>query len=225
MSEGANTSLARTLKRTLWAAILIAYGAIPASGLSQALYKWVDKGGQTHYGDKPPKDSDGPVTRIEIDVPPDKVSAPPDPAPAAPAPKAAKPLDEPNDLLTRRRALRARLGGNLERARATLESAKQALAEGASLEDDERQTTQRRTDQNGPRNAGGPPVAGGMHGMSTAQSNCMPVPGKDPRLVRMCPSVVPNEKYFDRVQQLEDAVRRAEEELDVAQAAYRRGVD
>ncbi|HXN15741.1 MAG TPA: DUF4124 domain-containing protein, partial [Usitatibacter sp.] len=70
--------MARTLKRTLWAAILIAYGAIPASGLSQALYKWVDKGGQTHYGDKPPKDSDGPVTRIEIDVPPDKVSAPPD---------------------------------------------------------------------------------------------------------------------------------------------------
>ena len=39
------------------------------------------------------------------------------------------------------------------------------------------------------------------------------------------PTVVPSEAYYERVQKLEDDVRRAEEEVAAAEQAYRRGVD
>ena len=40
-----------------------------------------------------------------------------------------------------------------------------------------------------------------------------------------CPALVPSEAYYDRVRELEEAVKRAEAELDDAERAYRRGVD
>ena len=41
----------------------------------------------------------------------------------------------------------------------------------------------------------------------------------------MCPAIVPNEIYFERIAKLEAAVKQAEEEVDAAEQAYRRGVD
>ena len=41
----------------------------------------------------------------------------------------------------------------------------------------------------------------------------------------MCPTLVPGEPYYDRVKQLEDAVKAAEDDLADAEPAYRRGVD
>jgi outer membrane protein TolC len=40
-----------------------------------------------------------------------------------------------------------------------------------------------------------------------------------------CPTFVPTEAYYERVQKLEEAVLRAQAEVDVAEQAYRRGVD
>jgi len=54
-----------------------------------------------------------------------------------------------------------------------------------------------------------------------AHSNCHK--GADGRLV--CPGRVPNEAYYARVQQLEDAVKHAEADVEDAERAYRRGVD
>jgi len=36
---------------------------------------------------------------------------------------------------------------------------------------------------------------------------------------------VPSEAYFTRVQQLEEAVKRAQADVDAAEVAYRKGVD
>jgi hypothetical protein len=40
-----------------------------------------------------------------------------------------------------------------------------------------------------------------------------------------CPAIVPNEEYYERMRGLDEALKKAEEELDAAQTAYRRGVD
>jgi hypothetical protein len=49
--------------------------------------------------------------------------------------------------------------------------------------------------------------------------------GSDGRAIWNCPRPIPNEAYFDRQKQLEEAVKKAEEEVTEAERAYRRGVD
>jgi hypothetical protein len=44
-------------------------------------------------------------------------------------------------------------------------------------------------------------------------------------MVTFCPGVVPTAEHGERMAQLEQAVREAEEALAAAQEAYRRGVD
>ena len=63
-----------------------------------------------------------------------------------------------------------------------------------------------------------------MHGLSRARSNCRQsvVNGKT---ITMCPAMVANDAYFERMAKLEIAVRQAEEELAEAEEAWRRGVD
>ena len=56
------------MKRT---AILVVLLLAAASAWPQALYKWTDKDGKVQYADKPPLRFEGPVTKIEIDVPAD----------------------------------------------------------------------------------------------------------------------------------------------------------
>ena len=40
-----------------------------------------------------------------------------------------------------------------------------------------------------------------------------------------CPSRVPQEAFYERQKKLEDDLKRAEEELELAERAYRRGTD
>jgi len=54
--------------------------------------------------------------------------------------------------------------------------------------------------------------------------NCCPIK-QDGGVVFLCPTLVPNESYYERLGKLEGAVRDAEAEVAAAEEAYRRGVD
>jgi len=197
-------------KRTASLALLLALAALPAS--AQTLYKWIDDSGKTQYSDKPPTKFKGEVTRIEPEY--EKFKPPPVSAPQAPspAPEKAKDAPPPNDILARRRAVRAQLEARLSLARASVDAAKKALTDGEAAEPDERQTVQQRQ------------AGGGMHGM-TARSNCRVEVGTDGRKAVMCPTSVPTDEYHERVARQEETLRKAEEELTAAEEAWRRGVD
>lgn len=189
---------------------LVAFGlAVAAAAPAQTLYKWTDAQGKVQYSDRPPKNFTGEVTRIPIDAAP----APAPAKPAAPAVKEAAPaVDKPvDDIAARRRALRERLGADVARAREKLEAARAALENAGGPEVDERQVVQQRFAK-GTRPA-------------QARSNCREVAGADGRKSLMCPALVPGEGYYERIRLLEEALKRAEEELEAAERAYRRGVD
>lgn len=195
-------------------ALAIAGLLLPAPAIAQVLYKWIDAEGKVQYSDRPPKDLKG-VTRIEPDAP-----ATPAPAPAAPAKAAvdkALPAHAPQDTAGKRRAVRNELERKLDEARANLDAARKALAQGSSPEPEERQVVQQQVKSG--------KAGGGMHGLSLARSNCRPSVDKNGKAGVMCPASTPNEAYYDRMAKLEDAVRIAEEELAEAEQAWRRGVD
>jgi hypothetical protein len=196
--------LKRALAGGLAAMLLGASGIV----MAQALYRWTDAEGKTHYGDRPPKNALG-LTRIDTAPETNTLTAPLAPVPKAAADVPAK-IAAP-DRNTQRRDTRERLEADLKRARASLELAKKMLAEGGDMMDDERQAVQQRSGR-------GPVTA-------TARQNCRPVTGKDGKPALMCPGSVPNEQYYERIAKLEEAVRRAEEEVAAAEDAYRRGVD
>lgn len=196
-------------------AAAIAAAALACSpAVAQVLYKWTGADGKVNYSDAPPKNFKGEVQRIE---PPEPASASPAPA-AAPAPRAAAPAParevaaepRPPGIAAQRRATRAQLELQLARARADVDAARKALEE-AVPEPDERQTIQQRKAQ------------GGMHGM-TPRLNCR-VERTAAGKATMCPTSVPTPEYYDRVTRLEEAVKKAEEELAAAEEAWRRGVD
>lgn len=204
--------------RTGWlvaTGIFIAVLSLPASA-QPVLYRWTDKAGKVHYGDKPAPGALE-VTRIEIDAKPSGAAPAPAPlppvpaAPASPAPEVARDAPPAGDLASQRRATRERLQAALDRARARLEAAKKALDDSSAMEEGERQTIV--------RSAGRAPLAG------TTRMNCRQVVGKDRKTTTVCPAVVPNEQYYERRAGLEEAVRAAEEELAAAENAYRRGAD
>ena len=210
------------------AAASVAIAAFLASGAAQsdAFYRWVDKDGKVQYSDRPPKNAPGEVTRVEIDPATNTTRLP---VPAKNDAAAAAVEDKGTDMAGKRRALRAALEADVERARAKLERAKDALA-GAVPEDSERQVIQQRSDMSNPRpgpgsnSTGGMLGSGGMYG-NAAKSNCRTATGSDGKSVVTCPTVVPAEAYYDRIGKLEEAVREAAEELSAAEQAYRRGVD
>lgn len=239
VSTPLHSSPVRLRTATVFAcAALLAVSLASAAG---TLYKWTDAQGQVHYADKPPKGFTGEVTRIDVDtssqvVPP--VAAPKvEVAPPAPAAVPAEP-----DLLTQRRATRARLEANLARARERLDLARKALAEASNASGEDFQYAQRRVDPTtiNPNQAGGgvlvtTPSAnpdatqsqaarGGMLGMAP-RTNCRTAPGPGGKPVLICPTAVPNSDYYERTQKLEDEVKRAEEDVAQAEIAYRRGVD
>ena len=85
---------------------------------AETLYKLIDRKGKVTYVEKPPKDFDGQVIRIEIDPKANTATFPkPPPAKAAEAPKKAAPAKAPS--------MEDRIGA----ARARVEAAKQALAD------------------------------------------------------------------------------------------------
>lgn len=198
------------------AAALLALCALQfAAGTAsaQVLYKWIDADGKVQYSDQPPKGYKGPVTRIEPDVAatpaPPAARTPPPPAAPAKAPAPAQ------DVAGKRRAVRTALEARLAAARDKVDAARRALADAPSPDTDERQVVQQQM-------KGG---QGGMHGLSAKRSNCRPVVDKNGKAGVMCPALLPNDAYYERIAKLEAAVKEAEQELADAEEAWRRGVD
>ncbi len=193
-------------------ALLLACGVAGAQSIT---YKWVDADGKTQYSDKLPKDFKGAVIRMESDpsppmpvpVPSKKVDVPKPPAEGAARDKSA-------DFSVQRREKRLALEASVAKARENLEAARQAVASGGDPQADELQTVRSRPDNRG-----------GRAGTQVARSNCRQAVGANGKLATYCPGVVPTAEFYDRIAQLEDAVRKAEEALAVAQEAYRRGAD
>ncbi len=212
--------------------------AIAADASATTFYKWTDADGNVHYSDKPPKGFSGVVTPVEVDADAHTVplAPPPETAPAAPVSQAP-------DLLTQRRETRARLEHNLAAARERLDLARKALAEFSGSGEDQ-QYVQRQVDASAlnpnqpaqgvdlsqPQSIPNPdatqsaPARGGMFGMAP-RSNCRQVKNKDGRTALVCPTAVPNQEYYRRLQELEDEVKRAEQAVADAEVAYRKGVD
>ena len=202
--------------------------AVADNAAAQVLYKWIDADGKTQYSDRPPKDFKGTVTRIE----PDEQPAPAAPY-RAPAPGAkdgeGRGAQLP-DPLVERREQRRKLAAAIAVARDKLAAAKSALDSAGGPQDDEHQVVQQRVDSTSAKPGPGSATTGGMLGTSgasggTARSNCTSVKGADGRVVTTCPTVVPNDAFYDRMRKLEDDVRAAEEGLAAAEQAYRRGAD
>lgn len=206
MSAGSNRRLAA-------AVAAVALACAPA--FAQVLYKWTGPDGKVNYADTPPKNFKGEVQRIEPPEPatpaPASPAAPAPRVPAAPAP-ARDAAAEPKapGIAAQRRATRAQLEAQLARARADVDAAKKALEE-AAPEPEERQTIQQRKAQ------------GGMHGM-TPRLNCR-VERTAAGKATMCPTSIPTPEYYDRIAKLEEAVKKAEDDLAAAEEAWRRGVD
>lgn len=207
----------------------VAIAAMQSIVMAQVLYKWTDKDGRVQYSDTPPKNFQGPVTRIEPDTPPTPTPA----LSGAGAAEAGKGNDGTRaliDMAAKKRAARDKLEANLVAARARLASAKAAL-DNATPGNDERQVIQQKFDQVNPIPGPGSSSTGGMLGMgaslgATKRSNCTTStnsPNNAP--VTVCPTVLPNGAYYDRVKQLQDAVSSAEDDVAAAEQAYRRGVD
>ncbi|HLX24909.1 MAG TPA: DUF4124 domain-containing protein [Usitatibacter sp.] len=212
------------------ALLLAALLAVQGTASAQVLYKWIDKDGRTQYSDQPPKNFPGPVTRIE----PDEKATAGSPAPKADAsPAKAQKANEDTraiiQMAEKKRAERDALEARVVAARERLAALK-AQRDNASPGDGERQVIQQRMDQGVPLPGAGSSTTGGMFGMgamngTAPRSNCTTSKNAAGNNVIMCPTSVPNESYYDRMKQLDDAVKAAEDELDAAETAYRRGVD
>ena len=224
-------------KRPLVEVVAAGLAALVLSMAAQAaeLYRWTDASGGTHYGDKPPKGALN-VTRIDVDTSTNAVPVAPVPAPVTPPAAAPGQAAPAVDLLTQRRQTRARLEESVALARARLDLARKNLAEASELQPDEQQVVQQRLDNAAPGSGVGAPgtpadstqpqgAHGGMMGMYPARSNCTVTKGANGKGVTICPTIIPNQAYQERIAALEDAVRKAEDDLDAAQTAYRRGVD
>ena len=186
-----------------------ALAALLAVGVAHAdvrsFYRWTDAQGRIQYSDRPPPASfKGEVTRVEVDTETNTRAVDTPPAPRV-APDVLK--DVTPDLAKQRREKRAKLEEAVQKAEKNLAEAKAALAQGGDLKEDEQGVIQRRYAK---------PQAD--------KANCRVV-AEGERKVVICPAVTPNEQYYERQKSLEEAVRKAEEELSDAQLAYRRGVD
>jgi hypothetical protein len=187
----------------LFLAGVLAAVASPAQAVT--FYKWTDSQGQVHYGDAPPKEYASVAQRVDVDTT-RNVATPPRP-PVQPAVVPEPPTATP-DLLTQRRLTRDRLEKNLEQARERLDLARKALAETVGPQEGEQQVTQ------------GQPLSAPLPG----QSNCRTIATPDGARV-VCPHLVPNEQYYERIDKLQESVRLAEQAVEEAEQAYRRGVD
>ncbi len=216
--------------RALAAVGALALAALCCDAAAQVLYKWVDGDGKTQYSDRPPKNFTGPVTRLEPDEqpPPPVTRAIPKPV-AKPAERAEEPVAAPLDYAAQRRDLRRKLEADVANARLKVESAKAALEAASAPTDDERQVIQQKVQKGSPAPGAGSASTGGMLGMGgmhggAARSNCKTVKGNDGKIVTTCPTMVPNDAFYDRIKGLEDALKAAEEELEAAEQAYRRAL-
>ena len=202
---GALAALAVTLSAALFVADAFA---------ETFYYRWIDKDGKTQFSDKPPANFKGEVAKVLVDaVDPVRPAAPPAAGPKARPATVAE--EKAPDLAARRRAQRDQLEARLSQARQNLEAAKKALADGEGTTQDEKQFVRENFARSERQPERTPPPRG----------NCTASKGSDGKAIWNCPRPIPNEAYFDRQKQLEEAVKKAEEELTEAERAYRRGVD
>jgi len=176
---------------------------------TRTLYRWVDAQGRTQYADKPPAGFKGDVTRVEVDLEANTRPAPAvTPAPARIAPDVLRDVSPPPpDIAKARREKRAKLEAAVRAAQQKVATARAALESGVDPQEGEQQTIQRRYAK-----------------APASKSNCRTVTENNKQSI-VCPALAPNAQYYDRQRDLEEALRKAEEELSEAQAAYRRGVD
>ena len=193
--------------RALLAAAALATG-LAAHADTKTFYRWTDAQGRIQYSDKPPTGFKGEVTTFEVDFDATKARTPAAPrAPAIPADVMRDVAPPPPDMNQARRDSRAKLEETLRKAQAKVAAAKAALESGGDLKEDERQIVQRTYAKAQPD-----------------KSNCRPTHDGKKGAV-MCPSVVPGEPYYDRQRALEEALRKAEQELAEAETAYGRGMN
>ena len=199
MPKGAERRLARGAALAALLVVGIAHADV------RTLYRWTDVQGRTQYSDRPPPASfKGEVTRIEVDTETNANAAQTPRAPRV-APDVLK--DVTPDLAKQRREKRAKLEDAVRKAEKKVADARAALEQGGDLKEDEQGVIQRRYAK--------PPAD---------KANCRVVLEGERKAV-ICPAITPNEQYYERQKSLEEAVRKAEEELSDAQTAYRRGVD
>lgn len=203
MPRGARAS---AFAAAVFAAVLVAHAAEPQPQ-TRTLYRWTDAQGRVQYADKPPAGFKGEVTKVEVDL--DANVRPSAPAKTQRiAPDVLRDVTPaPPDIAKARREKRAKLEAALRQAEDKVAAAKAALESGGAPNEDEQQVVQRRYAK-----------------AQASKSNCRTVKEGDKTSI-VCPSLVPNEQYYDRQRGLEDALRKAQEELADAEAAYRRGVD
>ena len=209
-------------------ALLLALAAPFVSG--QVLYKWTDPSGKVVYSDRlPPKGFQGTVTPIEPDPLPSPAVVPREVS-AAPA-KRAEPAP---DMAARRRETREALEARVATAREGVEAARKALEDAQSPGDDDRRTIQRRVDPTASTTATQVPatvdaatnaVLGGPPAGPMPKGGCNSFKNVSGTETTICARSVLGEAYYERIAQLEDALKKAEEALDAALVAYRRGVD
>lgn len=171
----------------------------------QILYKLIDRQGRVTYTDSVPKNFDGTVTPLEPDTGSNVV-------PSARPPEGAAKAKAPPGINETRRQARDDLDRKLRAAQAKVEAARKAKAEGADPQAEELQTIQHRS---------APPRSG----QPLPKPNCFLAKTPNGAPVVHCPSQVPNDAYYARQKKLEDDLAAAEEELAVAERAYRRGTD
>ncbi|HUQ27020.1 MAG TPA: DUF4124 domain-containing protein [Usitatibacter sp.] len=198
---------AHLIRALLFLAALAVAGA--AVGETRALYRWTDAEGRVQYADKPPAGFKGEVTRVDVDL---DANTRPAAAPRAPlvAPEVLRDVIAPaTDINKKRRDTREKLEAAVRAAEQKVKAAKAALDGGDEREDNENQVVQRRFAR-----------------AQAGRSNCRPVTDANGRPAGVnCPAVVPSDEYYERIRGLEEALKKAEEELEAAQIAYRRGVD
>jgi hypothetical protein len=173
---------------------------------SRTLYRWTDDQGRTQYSDRPPAGFKGEVTKVEVDLETNTRPIAPTPRRQVVPPDVLR--DVTPDVAKQRRDRRASLDQDVRAAEKKVAAAKAALEGGGDPKDDERNVIQRRVDR-----------------PDATKSNCRVVANSAGGSAIVCPSLVPNDLYYDRIKGLEDALRKAEDELHQAEQAYRRGVD
>lgn len=173
---------------------------------AQAVYRYVDKEGRVVLSDHPPKGVA--YERFDYDKSTNVLESP-----KRTQGTQSEKAGVGNEKSRQRSALRDSLRGEVDKARARLAAAREALVAGQDPTEDEWQPTVTAPDNGGKPNSKG--VITGRGGRVVCHTD------GSGRVV--CPAVpVPSQAYRERIEGLERAVKDAEEALKVAEARFRR---
>ncbi len=196
--------------------LLLAAGLFASSmqTSAQVLYKYVDANGKVTYSDKAPKPGEK-AERITADTKTNVIDSPARSGAIASGGGKEGSADV-NVRIKERAALRDSLQVKVEAARAALEKAKLALEEGRAPREGEQRVIVK------------PATVKAKDGtVVTVPTITNPVSSPAVGSVTPTPAgqnaVTRTDVYSERIERLEAAVKSAEEQLEIAQANYRRG--